>query len=348
MSGEHRHPDYEAQIAEHDIWLTELDARLARLETQPPEPEPEPEPEPPKPVAGNRAKATHGVYPGFGHAIGMAKLAEIEKLLGRKLAFADANLDSDTWTKLSGSSSVFTSTDGWKTRPDVTTCLAVPLRTREDTGSHAADLTAVAGGWKDEAYNRVADRLIASGHDDTILRIGWEGDIGVPGTVGYPWSFTLQGSHVEYVQAFRHVAQLFKAKCPRFRVDYQGNGPWSTINPATKTPCGDSAYPGDDVVDIIGVDIYDRDEWPTRQLDLDYCRDLAKRHRKPMSVPEWGIWLPSNGDNPAFIHNMADWLETAPATGPASLAYNCYFWGEKRSTLDAAPKSKAAWVERFS
>jgi hypothetical protein len=100
-------------------------------------------------------------------------------------------------------------------------------------------------------------------------------------------------------------------------------------------------YPGDDVVDVIGVDFYDG--WPAieDQSDWDealYATDegdqprgvgawlrFAEAHGKPLSFPEWGL---RKGDHPAFIKGMHDFL-TANAARPGQVGgkvvYDAYF-----------------------
>jgi hypothetical protein len=86
------------------------------------------------------------------------------------------------------------------------------------------------------------------------------------------------------------------------------------------------AYPGDDVVDIIGMDIY-AETWDASTADphdrfqhfvdqpfgLKWHRDFAREHGKLMSYPEWGVGdKPGGGgvgDDPVFIAGMAEWFE---------------------------------------
>jgi beta-mannanase len=101
----------------------------------------------------------------------------------------------------------------------------------------------------------------------------------------------------------------------------------------------ESVYPGDNVVDIIGLDLYDgwgypggevirtaaqqqaqwnsyRDQWD----GLTGWRNLAQSHGKPLAFPEWGLQLWNSGgtyvgggDNPLFVAEMAAWMKNASA-----------------------------------
>jgi beta-mannanase len=99
------------------------------------------------------------------------------------------------------------------------------------------------------------------------------------------------------------------------------------------------AYPGNDVVDIVGVDFYDM--WPAypnqAAWSADYMRTqnggprglgawlaFARAHGKPLSVPEWGT-TPArsggSGDHPAYIQAMHDFF----TEHAAEIGYETYF-----------------------
>jgi hypothetical protein len=117
-----------------------------------------------------------------------------------------------------------------------------------------------------------------------------------------------------------------------------------------------SYYPGDDVVDFIGVDLYDggpvlqgmRDpgqRWNALSSEdgglLEIAR-FARRHGKRLSLPEWGLRprsLPGGGgDNPGFVSRVARFARAH------HVAYQCYFNRPTNVvTLDAAPASRKAY-----
>jgi hypothetical protein len=72
-------------------------------------------------------------------------------------------------------------------------------------------------------------------------------------------------------------------------------------------------YPGDDTVDIIGMDSYDQptglsfDEQVKEPYGLQAQVDFAKAHGKPISYPEWGLFR--NGDNSAYMRSMLAWMD---------------------------------------
>jgi hypothetical protein len=296
-----------------------------------------------------------GVYAGYG-ADGVATLAGIEQELGRNLRFVDLNIGHQSWPDFQGSTQGnYLDQGAFNTRTDVTTALTVPLRvstsgreTEQGGGPDRirADLQAVADGWHDDAYRTLGDRLVSSGHPHAIIRLGHEQDIEF-----YPWSVR-NGNEDVYIAAFRHVVGILRGiPGNEFVIDYQGNGSFAERYTSPRTgieqPYGDAAYPGDDVVDVIGVDVYNRGGWDRVRTTLDYTQDLAKRHGKPMSIPEWGLWLSETGDDPGFVENMYAWINAMPARGPGRLLYHSYFWRHREADLSSAPQAKAKFLELF-
>ena len=163
-------------------------------------------------------------------------------------------------------------------------------------------LTDVAAGKYDLEFERAA-RAIADAQPDAIIRLGWEMNLEQS-------NWFAGGREADYIAAYRHVAGVFRKASHRFAFDWcPGWGPQES--PA------DRAYPGDDVVDFIGLDVYDfkfegspEERWQKFYLiapfGLEWHRDFAARHGKPMSFPEWGVG--HFGDNPYFIRMMHDWF----------------------------------------
>jgi hypothetical protein len=71
-------------------------------------------------------------------------------------------------------------------------------------------------------------------------------------------------------------------------------------------------YPGDDSVDIVGMDSYDQpsgmtfDEQVNEPYGLRAQVNFAKAHGKPVSYPEWGLFR--NGDNAEYMRRMLGWM----------------------------------------
>ena len=110
-------------------------------------------------------------------------------------------------------------------------------------------------------------------------------------------------------------------------------------------------YPGDDVVDIVGVDVYDfspmtgRAGW-LRSKDgpdgVGQVAAFAKAHDKPLSIPEWGLSARSGTDDPAFVDGIAEVVRTN------RVAYQGYFFAHDSATqLLRAPRSLGAYRRHF-
>jgi hypothetical protein len=166
-------------------------------------------------------------------------------------------------------------------------------------GTRLAD---VAGGLHDAEFEAAA-KAISEAQPDAIIRLGWE--MNLDSTAWFA-----KGQEADYIKAFRRVVAIFRRYSNGFKYDWcPGWGPQD--NPA------DLTYPGDDVVDYIGLDVYDfkydgsvADRWEKFYLKapfgLQWHKEFAAQHGKAMSYPEWGVG--NFGDNPFFIAQMHDWF----------------------------------------
>jgi hypothetical protein len=186
---------------------------------------------------------------------------------------------------------------------------SVPLTVK---GTPLAD---VANGLHDAEFEAAA-KAIAEAQPKAIIRIGWEMNI-----VDSAWF--AKGQEADYIGAYRRVVGIFRRYSGEFKYDWcPGWGPQELA--------ADLAYPGDDVVDYIGLDVYDfklegtpQERWDTFYLKapfgLQWQRDFAVSHGKRMSYPEWGVG--QFGDNPFFIQQMHDWF----VQNRDHIAYAAYF-----------------------
>lgn len=227
--------------------------------------------------------------------------------------------------------------------------LAVPLgfgnanaRTAAGRAQIALNLQATAAGNYDPRYLTVAQALVDGGHGDAVLRLGHE----FSGQWA-PWSS--RENEADFIAAWRHVHDLFESVSPDFRFDWNSaRGSWDEFGPP--------AYPGDDYVDIISIDIYWRigageaswtqSRWNNQFRDILVShRDFAIAHGKPLAYPEWGL---IGGDEPRFIEAMYTWMAELPASGPGSLTFQAYFnSGSTREELADHPYSKHTYIELF-
>ncbi len=228
--------------------------------------------------------------------------------------------------------------------------MTVPLafgreRAKTDAGRRAIRtslLETARGNW-DSDFETVAETLVNGGYPDAVIRLGHE----FTGS-WYPWS--AQGNEDAYIAAYRRVHDVMQAISPDFRFE------WNAAR-NTFVEFGPPAYPGDDYVDVIGLDVYyepwkgdkgsfDDALWQRRYRSiLTAHQRFAADHGKPVSYAEW-----ANGgvDEPAFIRAMHGWFASLPKSGPGSLLYQAYFNATKAAyDLDRYPNSKRTFIELF-
>jgi hypothetical protein len=196
-----------------------------------------------------------------------------------------------------------------KLNPKRNVVWSMPLTVK---GTPLAD---VANGLHDAEFEAAA-RAISEAQPKAIIRLGWEMNIADS-------AWFAKDQEADYIAAFRRVVGIFRRYSDDFRFDWcPGWGPQELA--------ADLAYPGDDVVDYIGLDVYDfkhdgspQERWDAFYLKapfgLQWHRDFAARHGKRMSYPEWGVG--QSGDNPFFVQRMHDWL----VENENNVAYAAYF-----------------------
>jgi len=276
-----------------------------------------------------------GVFSGGSNPTAAAKF---ETWLGRK---SDFNVDFFSDTEYTGSDPLAGSA-GWDigvwagaNRPDRNMLFSVPLSTLQDPS-----LKNVANGLYDAQYQQVA-KSVAAHYPNAIIRIGWEFNGN-----WYPWA--AQGKTADYINAFRRVSKIFTSVSPTFTIDWcPGIG--SLYVPA------ENAYPGDDVVDVIGLDAYE--DWsyspnadPVQRWNyfrdqdhgLAWHQQFAALHGKPMSFPEWGV----NHDDSYFMQQMYSWITTNRVIYASYWSSNAGFAGDLASLQ--YPGASATYKGLFS
>ncbi|AGZ44729.1 glycoside hydrolase family 26 protein [Actinoplanes friuliensis] len=219
-----------------------------------------------------------------------------------------------------------------------------------------ADLAACAAGDHDQDWKNFGSLMTRYGRGDSVVRLGWEFN-----ETTSPWR---ADDPAVWIACYRRAATNIRATNPEVLLDW-------TIN-AHGTPAGTcggvstNCYPGDDYVDIIGIDNYDHYPWSSSKAVFDkaatdpegltWLHDFARDHDKLFSVGEWGV-VPTGDagqENQYFVQWMHDWF----AAHASTLAYEAYFSdcgeGGVQSSLyrtDAAclknPKSAAQYRALF-
>lgn len=185
------------------------------------------------------------------------------------------------------------------------------------------DLAACARGEHDADWRAFGTLMLSHFRGDSVVRLGWE--------FNEKTSSWRADDPQTWIACYRRAADAIRAADPEVLLDW-------TIN-AHNTPAGvcggvsTNCYPGDDYVDIVGIDNYDHFPWsPTKEAfdrtaarpeGLTWLYDFARSHGKPFAVGEWGV-VPTGDagrENPAFVTWMHEWF----AAHAAHLAYEAYF-----------------------
>lgn len=220
-----------------------------------------------------------------------------------------------------------------------------------------------AAGAYDEYFRDFGEAMVAAGRGDSWLRIGWEFN-------GF-WSRYYTEDAEVFQQYWRRMVDVLRS--------IEGQDFTFVWNPAVS---GDDAvpyYPGDDVVDLIGVDIYDSvsapGAYPYPAVCDDECRlgrqqtawlvhlwggdtglayysDFARSRGKPLVLPEWGLWdRPdgnTGGENPYFIEQMHDFIDD-PDNNVVMHAYFEYNYpGNTHRLMTSFPESGEVFRELFT
>lgn len=161
-------------------------------------------------------------------------------------------------------------------------------------------IKAGARGEYDEHFRRLAERLVSLGVPDTVIVLGWEMN-------GVTYTHRCAPDPQNWRAYWRRIVNTMRSvPGQEFKFDFAPNRGADAIG---WTNC----YPGDDVVDIIGMDSYDQapgrtfDDQITQPYGLQHHVDFAKAHKKAISYPEWGLFR--RGDNPEYVRRMLKWIE---------------------------------------
>lgn len=235
----------------------------------------------------------------------------------------------------------------WLVDNGIKPILCLPLAPGDNPGMPG--FKAMIAGTYDAHITTLATKLKNIGATDCVLRIGWEmnSDRSLPwcvdfDRVGSAGRAASDGaSYSNYIAAWRRCVTRFRAILPNAIIDWcvlkgtkyqipDPNNPGKSIS-IFYDP--DLIWPGNDYVDVIGVDIYDANpyanpgnnadqkeanyqDWKNRtQNGFPYgimrWRDWSNEHgAKPISVDEWGLRRlettnnQGGADNPTYIEFM--------------------------------------------
>ncbi|MET8294948.1 glycosyl hydrolase [Streptomyces sp. NPDC005180] len=246
-----------------------------------------------------------GAYLDYGPA-GVARIPSLSRWLGgREIRVGHTYLPGDSWPGIEGRVPFLEDWARWRrAEDDRMFVLNVPMQAHNEDRlpdwQVAQLIRAGAEGEYDRHFRQLAERLVELGVPDTVIVLGWEMN-------GTTYSHRC-GPDPEHWKAYwkRVVNTMRSVPGQRFKFDFTPNRGTDAI-PWTR------CYPGDDVVDIIGMDSYDQgpgrtfDDHVSQPYGLQQHVDFAKAHGKRISYPEWGLFR--NGDNPEYVRRMLQWID---------------------------------------
>ncbi|MEV0092637.1 glycosyl hydrolase [Streptomyces sp. NPDC050738] len=256
-------------------------------------------------ITGAVRDTVMGAYLDFGPQ-GITRIAGLEKWLGgTDLKVGHTYLPGDLWSNIEGKPGFLDAWAKWrKAQPDRLFVLNVPML--DDNEGGVSDyqvrqrLSEGAAGAYDHHFRTLAERLVNLGVPDTVIVLGWEMN-------GATYTHRCGPDPEAWKTYWKRIVTAMRAvPGQKFKFDFAPNRgrdavPWTTC------------YPGDDVVDVVGMDSYDQPPGRTFQqqanepFGLQQQVDFAAKHKKPISYPEWGLFR--NGDNPAYMRGMLDWID---------------------------------------
>jgi hypothetical protein len=242
-----------------------------------------------------------GVFMGGGD---VQEIHSFERFVGSKVTHVGAFVSRMSWARFDELSWL----QKWR-GSGFTLALGVPMLTN-DGGS----LRAGASGAYDAHFKHLAEQLVANGQGNAILRVGWEFN-------GNWFTWKAEDDPQAFAEYWRRIHRVVRSVPGTQGIRFDWN---PAIGPAD-VPA--AAYPGDEFVDIIGMDVYDRNSTgaladPARRwqdmvnqpFGLAWQRDFAAAHGKPISFPEWATSDRHQGggqkDNPLFIRSMHEWIRS--------------------------------------
>ncbi|EST25047.1 glycoside hydrolase family 26 protein [Streptomyces roseochromogenus] len=265
-------------------------------------------------------------------------------------------LPGDKWSNIEGTPGFLGNWAQWRrAKDDRILVVNVPLTERDE--GHVPDtevqqvLRRGAAGEFDQHFRTLAEHLVGLGVPDTVLVLGWEMN-------GVTYTHRCGPDPDAWKTYWRRIVTVMRSvPGQHFAFDFAPDRgadavPWP------------QCYPGDDVVDVIGMDSYDQpagisfDQQVSEPYGLQDQVDFAKAHKKPISYPEWGLFR--NGDNATYMLRMLAWIDEhkplyntitdycphgvwlCPANPRASALYRAALSGRRGPDQDPNPPVPAA------
>jgi hypothetical protein len=304
--------------------------------------------ETPLPLSDNAAAPYMGIYEGVPKAGGIDQVDEYAAWLNRKLIWGHGSEGWDKWAAVENPRWLLVPWGQWvSAMPGRRVVFSVPMIPLPPKDGPAATLKEGATGAYNAHFTALAAALVQNKLGNSIIRLGWEFDGG-----WYPWKTQTLDAAADYAKCFHQVVIAMRAVPGAEKLQFCWNGALENRKYELQ-----AAYPGDDVVDYVGLDIYDKlwtkgiypcpDNAPAQErLDrhkkawtaiytnphgIKAWIDFAHSHNKPVSIPEWGLWSPKDhggGDDPYFVQQMHDLIQN-----PDNHVYEAAYWDSREAKV---------------
>ncbi|WP_406183241.1 glycosyl hydrolase [Streptomyces sp. NBC_01006] len=236
---------------------------------------------------------------------GVARIPQLSRWLGGKeIRVGHTYLPGDRWARIENPDFLEAWAQWRRAKPERLFVLNVPMQQHNEDRvpdrEVARLIRAGAEGEFDHHFERLAHRLVELGVPDTVIVLGWEMN-------GATYTHRCAPDPEGWKEYWNRIVNTMRSvPGQEFKFDFAPNRGSDAIG---WTKC----YPGDDVVDIVGMDSYDQapgktfDEMVSQPYGLQQHVDFAKAHGKEISYPEWGLFR--HGDNPVYVQRMLKWIE---------------------------------------
>lgn len=177
-----------------------------------------------------------------------------------------------------------------------------------------ATLAEAAKGSYNQHFEAAARKIFRARPERPIhIRTGWEFN-------GNWMKWRSKGKEANFIKAFKNFAACFRSESDQFKMVWCPNIGQS--DPAL-------SYPGDEYVDVVGLDFYHQPRWDpkgsadetwtymvTRPFGLQWHLEFSRKRNKPIAFPEWGICRDNFGP---YVEKAAAWFKSGNAI------YQCYW-----------------------
>lgn len=283
-------------------------------------------------------------------------VAPYEAWLGRPVDYVVEFAGRNTWAEIASPQRFFS--DWQNTRYRMV--FSLPMLPEAEPATVARGATGSYDGY----FRTLATGFVRAGMPNTVFRVGWEFNL-----EGSRWATADDRAFRAYWR--RIVAAMRSVPGQRFAFDWNPNNGRAKYDAVRY-------YPGDDVVDFVGVDAYDaswvsgtypypdgcdaacrlprqRKAWIQAvhggHRGLQFWSRFARHHGKPLSLPEWGLWDRDDGHggqaNAYYLRRMAGFIKD-PANGVGYFAYFEYDAPDGEHTLRTTyPAGGAVYRQAF-